>query len=197
MLFDESSKGEIVHYLEGIEGAVTQVKFNPMAPHLVYASSRQSNHILCWDIRGDTTSPTKTYVRSGLTNQRISFDIDLYGGLLVTGDKDGFISCYDLNKEDGQDLVLKFKGHDDAVAATAFHPLRSNLISVSGSRHFNHDDLEDMSSSDSDSSSARAIKCTRDRYLTSRDMSIKLWKLPTQATAGDFKMEYDMQVTGT
>ncbi|KAF8526025.1 WD40 repeat-like protein [Hysterangium stoloniferum] len=113
VLFDESSKGEIVQYLEGTEGAITQVKFNPMAPHLVYASSRQSNHISCWDIRGDTTSPIKKYVRSGLTNQRISFDIDVCGGLLVTGDKDGFISCYDLN-EDRQDPVLKFKGHNGA-----------------------------------------------------------------------------------
>lgn len=58
-----------------------------MQPHIVYATSRQSDCILGWDIRGDTSIPLQAFERPGLTNQRLSFDLDVYGTTMVTGDK--------------------------------------------------------------------------------------------------------------
>lgn len=65
-----------------------------MQPHLVYATSRQSNHILLWDIRGDTSGPLHKFERSGLTNQRLNFDLDIYGTTLVTGDNVVFLLLF-------------------------------------------------------------------------------------------------------
>jgi len=136
VLYDENSPGQIIQHMEGVEGPITQVKFNPMQPHLVYATSRQSNHILLWDIRGNTSAPLHKFERSGLTNQRLNFDLDIYGTTLVTGDNDGCISCFDLSGELSQEPVMKFAGHNDAIASIAVHPLDSTITSVSGSRHF-------------------------------------------------------------
>jgi len=103
-----------------------------MQPNMVYATSRQSNSILSWDIRGDTTYPLHTFERAGLTNQRINFDIDLYGSCLITGDKvsflmpfgfsclnlnqDGYISCFDLTGgSPAAKPVSKFKAHEGNV----------------------------------------------------------------------------------
>ncbi|KIJ51341.1 hypothetical protein M422DRAFT_43897 [Sphaerobolus stellatus SS14] len=115
VLYDETSSGaEIVLYLEGVEGPVTQVKFNPMQPHLVYATSRQSNSILSWDIRGDTSYPLQRFERRGMTNQRLNFDLDVFGTTLVTGDQYGFISCFDLTSEPNEGPAAKFKAHEGA-----------------------------------------------------------------------------------
>ena len=58
-----------------------------MHPHIVYATSRQSHYILSWDVRGDTSTPLQKYDRPGLTNQRLGFDLDLYGKTMVAGDQ--------------------------------------------------------------------------------------------------------------
>ena len=58
-----------------------------MQPHMVYAASRQSNSIQGWDLRGDTSTPLHLFPRPGLTNQRLAFDVDVYGTTMATGDK--------------------------------------------------------------------------------------------------------------
>ncbi|KAF8518200.1 WD40-repeat-containing domain protein [Gautieria morchelliformis] len=176
VLFAENSQAEIIQSLGGVHGPITQVKFNPMQPHIVYATSRQSNTILGWDIRGDTSIPLKKFERPGLTNQRLSFDLDMYGSALVTGDQDGFISCFDLYAEDSEKPSLRYKAHNDAIAATALHPFKPALLSVSGSRHFNDNLSGTEDASDSSASSDVAFR-TRPRrsFPVSRDTSIKLW----------------------
>lgn len=73
----------------------------------------------------------------------------------------------------------------------AFHPLRPTLLSVSGSRHFEASEEEDVESeddSDSDSgdgegeevadsttSAARNVRRCQRRQPTTRDASVKLW----------------------
>lgn len=64
---------------------VTQVKFHPTAPELLYTTSRCSKSILVWDVR-NTNSVVLEHARKGNTNQRIQFDIDAAGKWLVTGD---------------------------------------------------------------------------------------------------------------
>jgi len=100
-----------------------------MQPNMVYATSRQTNSILSWDIRGDTSSPLQRFERHGMTNQRINFDLDIYGSSLITGDtvslftgilfscsyldQNGYISSFDLSGEtpDGKP-ISKFRAHE-------------------------------------------------------------------------------------
>lgn len=56
-----------------------------MKSHLLFATSRQTGKILCWDLRGDISTPLLSFDRLGFSNQRIMFDIDEFGNL-VTGD---------------------------------------------------------------------------------------------------------------
>lgn len=64
---------------------VTQVKFHPTSPELLYTASRCSDAIVVWDTR-NAKHPVFTHERKGRTNQKIAFDIDPWGRHLVTGD---------------------------------------------------------------------------------------------------------------
>ena len=64
---------------------VTQVKFHPSSPQLLYTASRCSDAIVVWDTR-NPKEPLRTHDRKGSTNQKIAFDIDIWGKWLVTGD---------------------------------------------------------------------------------------------------------------
>jgi WD40 repeat protein len=71
---------------------VTQVKFHPTSPEILYTASRCSNEILAWDTR-NTKHILQSLARKGNTNQRIEFDIDASGTWLTTGDTVGFQFC--------------------------------------------------------------------------------------------------------
>ncbi|KAF7759839.1 hypothetical protein Agabi119p4_11534 [Agaricus bisporus var. burnettii] len=146
----------------GPRAAVTQVRFNPMNPHILYAAYRRREEIIGWDLRSDVTVPFVKYVgpHRPTTNQKMSFDIDCSGRRLMTGDQQGAIHVFNLQvPNDGENSSettvkypdLTFKGHSDSVPCVGFHPYRPILLSVSGSRHF--DDLEGQVDSDSGSDS--------------------------------------------
>ncbi|KAJ3521072.1 hypothetical protein NM688_g9070 [Phlebia brevispora] len=95
------------------------------------------------------------------TNQRLRFDMDISGSWLGVGDQDGGIAIFSLHSAaEGEaradaassrsvtSPALKFKAHNDAVGSVAFHPLRPLVLSVSGSRHFDTADSEDLSEED-------------------------------------------------
>ncbi|KAI0820143.1 WD40-repeat-containing domain protein, partial [Trametes gibbosa] len=145
----------------GVRASVSQLMFNPARPHLLYASFRRMDSILCWDIRSDVGQPLQIFTitpmpisgneRRPATNQRLRFDTDYGGRWLSVGDQDGGISVFDLAAQSdpahGENApqpsstprttpIMQFDGHRDAVGSVAFHPLRPLLLSVSGSRHF-------------------------------------------------------------
>ncbi|KAL4252984.1 SWT21/TCAB1 mRNA Splicing and Telomere Maintenance [Abortiporus biennis] len=135
----------------GIRASVMQVMFNPMKPHMLYASFRRSSSIYCWDLRGNACIPSQIFTRpdsdSEKTNQKLRFDIDLGGNWLAVGDMTGNISMFDLSSSSNApevmnseapriDSRLTFFAHNDAIGSTAFHPLKPLLLSVSGSRNF-------------------------------------------------------------
>ncbi|KAG1807996.1 uncharacterized protein BJ212DRAFT_1449153 [Suillus subaureus] len=149
-----------------------QLKFNPTKPHILYAAFRRHDAIYAWDLRSDTSVPVKVFRTSPdscktLTNQKIEFDIDCAGRWLSVGDQNGYV-----------------------VGCVAFQPLHSNLLSASGSRHFDEDMGEgDSNSSDgdstdqeSDSESQNVIAVSRHRPLPYvKDSSLKLWSFdPTR-----------------
>jgi hypothetical protein len=70
---------------------LVQLAFNPVKPHLLYASFRRRDKICGWDLRGNTVAPLQTF-RCGDgtrpdTNQKMHFDIDLGGKLMGVGDQ--------------------------------------------------------------------------------------------------------------
>lgn len=114
-LYSEATGEDPIAFLDGMSSAVTQarccfqsclqfkyliekqVKFNPSQPHLLYASQRRSNDILCWDVR-EPLEVLKRYTRKGSrTNQKIMFDIDLSGRWLASGDEVRILLCSEIN----------------------------------------------------------------------------------------------------
>lgn len=79
----------------GFANHATKVMFNPVWPHLLYASFRRHNKIYCWDLRGDTSKALFVLNRNARsykptseeTNQKTRFDIDLSGCYLAVGDQ--------------------------------------------------------------------------------------------------------------
>ena len=66
-----------------------KLAFNPVKPHILYASFRRRDEIYAWDLRGDTVTPLQTFSQGDGqvfdTNQKMKFDIDLGGNLLGVG----------------------------------------------------------------------------------------------------------------
>ncbi|KAG1814933.1 WD40-repeat-containing domain protein [Suillus subalutaceus] len=190
------------------QSGVTQLKFNPTKPHILYAAFRRHDAIYAWDLRSDTSVPVKVFrmspdSRKTLTNQKIEFDIDCAGRLLSVGDQNGCVSMFDLGDSDELDSEqssvislqniapeMTFNAHGDVVGCVAFQPLHSNLLSASGSRHFDEDIREgDSSDSDGDSTdqesdfeSQNMVAVSRHRPLPYvKDSSLKLWSFdPTR-----------------
>jgi hypothetical protein len=90
-LFDEDTGGKPVGWVGNIKASVTQLAFNPVKPHILYASFRRRDEIYAWDLRGDTVTPLQTFRQGGgqgqvlETNQKMKFDIDIGGNLLGVG----------------------------------------------------------------------------------------------------------------
>lgn len=96
-----------------IEGdGITQLRFHPLSPYVLFVASRRSDYIYVYDIRylmGDTSrwlfrplSQAASGVRSahllaklprpdGASHQRIHFDVDWAGRWLASGDENGMI----------------------------------------------------------------------------------------------------------
>lgn len=108
-LFSEATGEDPIAFLDGIKSAITQVhtyayvvlfqltplqvKFNPSQPHLLYASQRRSDDILCWDVR-EPFEVLKRFKRSGSSsNQKLLFDIDPTGRWLASGDDVCYFRC--------------------------------------------------------------------------------------------------------
>ncbi|KAI5125038.1 hypothetical protein M0805_007462 [Coniferiporia weirii] len=214
-LFSEATGEDPIAYLDGMASAITQVKFDPARPHLLYAGQRRSDEILCWDVR-EPLEVLRRFTRSGRrSNQKLLFDIDPAGRWLATGDEDGYISMFDLASGEPAGPTMKFKAHDDSIGSVAFNPVDASLLSVSGSRHFRStspdlpvedsrgelDTEEDArSGSDSDSGSdpdepdasvgrhGRTIRRSRQAMGPFvKDSSVKVWKF--SASSGEIRLD--------
>ncbi|KAG2115604.1 WD40-repeat-containing domain protein [Suillus cothurnatus] len=216
-LYSESNQAAIMPI--GGAYSQSGLKFNPTRPHILYAAFRRHDAIYAWDLRSDTSIPVKVFRTSPdscktLTNQKIEFDIDCAGRWLSVGDQNGCISIFDLGDSDEldseQSLAIalqnigpkmtfnahggKFTRHSRSffyvVGCVAFQPLHSNLLSASGSRHFDegigegdsHSSDGDSTDQESDSGSQNMIAVSRRQPLPYvKDSSLKLWSFdPTQ-----------------
>ncbi|EEB98764.1 hypothetical protein MPER_01674 [Moniliophthora perniciosa FA553] len=93
-LFNET-QGEIpaMFLSGGAKAGVTQLQFNPMQPHLLYASYRRRDGIYCSGLGGSIDMPPTTYSShtgdQESTNQTRRFDIDLGGRRIAVGSQTG------------------------------------------------------------------------------------------------------------
>lgn len=88
-LYDEDT-GQATGHIEGLEGGgVTQIAFHPLHEHTLFVASRRSDCIQVFDLR-DASAPVGKLERPATTNQRIWFDVDLWGRWLASGDE---VSC--------------------------------------------------------------------------------------------------------
>jgi WD40 repeat protein len=84
-IYDEDSN-QLQHLLEGRHrGGVTQVLFSANGV-LLFSGARKDNTICCYDVR-NTTDPLFLFdlERKVDTNQKISFDVDIFTKYLITG----------------------------------------------------------------------------------------------------------------
>ncbi|KAJ7823071.1 WD40-repeat-containing domain protein [Mycena olivaceomarginata] len=209
VLFTETDGTVPVSFINGGPAAgVTQLHFNPMRPHILYAAFRRHRAIYSWDLRADVGAPLAVYSPSPKpgeeTNQKRRFDVDIVGRFLGVGDQDGNVNIFDLSEpSEGESSVateprLIWTAHEDAIGGVSFHPTRACLLSVSGSRHFHTREEED---SDSDSSSdddledrdneeeERVVRSVRrpaaPQTPVPLDSSMKLWDFGTTAAESD------------
>lgn len=162
---------DLLFLLSGQLGGVTHMMFSSDGIKL-FSGGRKDCEILCWDIR----NPGKVLYslrRVVTTNQRMYFDIDSTGQYLISGNENGVVTVWDLNKspEDISDEnepilqpILFFQAHHDCVNGISIHPSLPFLLSTSGQRHF----PEPQDSEDSDDETKRESKA---------ENSIRLWWL--------------------
>ncbi|KAI8323350.1 WD40 repeat-like protein, partial [Martensiomyces pterosporus] len=113
---------------------VTQLKWSPDGM-LLWVASRQSMHIVGWDVR-DMRGPWAVVLRDSLTQQRMGFDLDATGRHIVAGEMDGCVAFHDIYAEEGQQQRARMRMHGDLVSDVCSHPYYPLLATTSGQRHF-------------------------------------------------------------
>ncbi|KAJ6531415.1 WD40-repeat-containing domain protein [Mycena vulgaris] len=196
-VFSEAEGAVPVLFVSGGPAAgVTQLHFNPMQPHILYAAFRRRREVYSWDLRADVSSPLKIYSTTsrvneppvGDTNQKRRFDVDIAGRFLSVGDQEGNICVFDLSAEDDDMAVdsvpistprLKYSAHKDAIGSVSFHPTKPQLLSVSGSRHFPPPADESGSGSSGDEENGDTPQSVRRNAARPTpvplDASVKFW----------------------
>ncbi|KAF6762429.1 hypothetical protein DFP72DRAFT_558231 [Ephemerocybe angulata] len=164
--------------------------------------------IYSWDIRSRIDTPVAIYdgrpsgqsldEPSPAPNQKLRFDMDIGGRYIGAGNWGGEVVLFNAEKveaeleataeemamEDDVPVIqvqpeLRFKAHDDTVAAVTFQPWRAEMLTVSGSRHFDSGE-EDEDTSDEEEDSPHEAGRLGPKVL---DNSIKLWSLAPPAFA--------------
>ncbi|XP_061446215.1 telomerase Cajal body protein 1 [Rhineura floridana] len=135
------AEGEPLAVLHGHQGGITHALFAPDGFHL-FTGGRKDAEILCWDLRqpGEVLS---AMCRTVATNQRLYFDLDPSGRLLLSGDTEGLVSVWDTSQPPTSgparpllQPLLQFQALTDCVNGISLHPSLPLLATASGQRRF-------------------------------------------------------------
>ncbi|XP_055486942.1 LOW QUALITY PROTEIN: telomerase Cajal body protein 1 [Leucoraja erinacea] len=134
-------EGAVLSVLQGHRGGVTHLVFSPDG-NLLYTGGRKDPEILCWDLR----QPGKvlfSMLRSATTNQRMYFDLELYGRYAVSGNTDWAVSVWDHSPPPPPwaptpllEPILQLHTQQDCVNGVSLHPFLPLLATTSGQRQF-------------------------------------------------------------
>ncbi|KAH6912229.1 guanyl nucleotide binding protein [Coprinopsis sp. MPI-PUGE-AT-0042] len=201
-LFMESQGGTpVMSMAGGPRAGVVQLHFNPYRPHILYAGYRDagSGLIYSWDIRANVDVPIKIYdarpsgydIPMTMRNQKMLFGMDVMGRYLGAGNWKGEIAVFDVQKDeealegnvheanaDFKEPDFRFAAHGDAVGSVSFHPWKPQVLSVSGSRHWQEEDDSDEEDEESDDSEEEITTSAPQpvrREIVSFDSSVKVW----------------------
>jgi len=199
-LFDQSSHhGAPITYIQGANsGGISQLHFHPTQPHILFAASRRNGYVQRWDLRNPSVPLDDEMFRgankSGGTNQRMWFDIDLGGQWLASGNEAGMVSLFDVSGQNSPEInvdepILTFQAHKDAIGSISFHPIFPLALTVSGSRQFDLPRdaqpvqldsssvalLDEDSSSSSGSDEDEVQPASHPEFPCPHDASMKLW----------------------
>ncbi|KAG8815143.1 hypothetical protein FRC17_000845 [Serendipita sp. 399] len=153
-LLSEETGGEILMYLNDVKGPVSQLLFHPTNPRLLFARFRHQRGLYVWDVRNASTCYSRlvepaigTTLDHGSTssNQRRYFDIESSGQWLVDGSQDGTVNVYkvdDILEAAETESVLSFPAHNDAISTATFCPTKPMILTISGSRRFDMEEIE-------------------------------------------------------
>lgn len=129
---------------------VTHIKASPCGTNL-YAAGRKTNQLVAFDIR----MPNHilwTIQREASTNQRIGFDLDYTGSMLMSGSSDGSLKLWNLSLQ-ADPVAVSVSGLDpigqDGINCAQFHPFSANHYAVTtGQRRLAQFPCDSDSSSD-------------------------------------------------
>ncbi|KAJ3193593.1 hypothetical protein HK101_004564 [Irineochytrium annulatum] len=153
----DSASWEMAYILEGVRGGITQVQFSNDGKYL-YSAARKANELLCWDVR-NTGKVLFNMSRTGMTNQRLYYDLHPGTDQLVTGDQNGNVLVYDLKPESDEAtgcLSLSYNIATAPVCAASFHPTLPMIATASGERRVARVDLDEDEDSESEDEVAAA-----------------------------------------
>jgi len=176
------NSGSFQFRLDGQSGGLTSLKFSSCGT-CIYAAGRKDNEILCYDIRSLGQILFSMH-RDVNTNQRIQFDIDVYGQYLISGDVHGRVNVWDLNRyENGcfdagmLPSCTSFSAHADVVNGVGLHPYLPILATVSGQRHFMEPiDENDIKPEKLEPNLENVDAVWRCGKSSNYDNSLKLWR---------------------
>ncbi|PWY97146.1 hypothetical protein BCV70DRAFT_143124, partial [Testicularia cyperi] len=130
-----------------VEGeGITQLKFHPALPHILFVASRKSDHICVYDTRylfGNTNrwsfrpllQPSGSNAQRGgallarlyrpgsRTHQRLHFDIDWAGRMLAAGDQDGTIRIWKIDGSRFTDSAPESESENDEDLLLTLEPV--------------------------------------------------------------------------
>ncbi|KAF8170568.1 hypothetical protein BJ912DRAFT_861117, partial [Pholiota molesta] len=128
-LFSDAQAEPLMYVGGGPRAGVTQLRFNPMKPHILYAGYRghANGLIYSWDVRANVDapleifgkSPSSTLASTQRSNQRMHFDVDIAGRLLSAGDQDGSVCVFELGGGDALD--------DAGISSSMLEPFNDDL----------------------------------------------------------------------
>lgn len=137
-----------------------------------FVGGRKDNEILVWDMRKQEL--LMILERKVETNQRIYFDIDPSGKYAMSGDTDGSLTIWDIDKVTDNVVAHYEHLHNDCINGISIHPWLPMISTCSGQRHITLPSISDDDDEEDD-----------DHNDNVKDFSLKLWsfKKPENMTA--------------
>lgn len=146
------SNAKLKWFIKRAQGGITQLKFAPNQPHILYSSSRRSDVILSWDLRmltgqsnSDTICGLGSFATCADTNQRLQFDLDSSGEGLFAAGKDNCLRVYDVASGKQTSILEDLNDCCNGVSCFAQSDKGNSLLVAvtTGAYHFpTEEDLE-------------------------------------------------------
>ncbi|CDW91562.1 telomerase cajal body protein 1-like [Stylonychia lemnae] len=170
-LIDQRVFNKVFHRLTDFtQKGITQVKFSNDGKYLLVGSRKEYNSIYQWDMRFPREAIVcYNYSRLNESNQRVYYDLDEQSKYLYTGNSDGSIYVYDIQKGE---FAYSFPAMFDSVGAVSIHD--QFLATSSGMRHFN-EKISINSSSDDENNDQQQIE--EDDIYKNFKNGVRVWQL--------------------